>query len=113
MEQRLIQFSWTTNGGSGLDVDAEDQINLGPGTYNVTVTDANNCIETAQYVIEEPDDLDDNENIPTTNTFQISCNGANDGAINITPSGGTGVYTYNWSSSVTNSGLVQGQERSV
>ena len=103
-------FSWTTNGGSGLDVDAEDQINLGPGTYNVTVTDANNCIETAQYVIEEPDDLDDNENIPTTNTFQISCNGANDGAINITPSGGSGSYTFNWSSNVSNSGIVQGQE---
>ena len=103
-------FSWTTNGGSGLDVDSEDQINLGPGTYNVTVTDANNCIETAQYVIEEPDDLDDNENIPTTNTFQISCNGANDGAINITPSGGSGSYTFNWSSNVSNSGIVQGQE---
>ena len=48
--------------------------------------------------------------MPTTNGFAISCNGANDGAINITPSGGTGVYTYNWSSSVTNSGLVQGQK---
>ena len=103
-------FSWTTNGGSGLDVDAEDQTNLGPGTYNVTVTDANNCTETAEYVIEEPDDLDDNENIPTTNTFQISCNGANDGAINITPSGGSGSYTFNWSSNVSNSGIVQGQE---
>ena len=103
-------FSWTTNGGSGLDVDAEDQTNLGPGTYNVTVTDANNCTETAQYVIEEPDDLDDNENIPTTNTFQISCNGADDGAINITPSGGSGSYTFNWSSNVSNSGIVQGQE---
>ena len=103
-------FSWTTNGGSVLDVDAEDQTNLGPGTYNVTVTDANNCTETAQYVIEEPDDLDDNENIPTTNTFQISCNGADDGAINITPSGGSGSYTFNWSSNVSNSGIVQGQE---
>ena len=48
------------------------------------------------YVIEEPDELDDNENIPTSNTFQISCNGANDGAINITPSGGSGSYTFNW-----------------
>ena len=55
-------------------------------------------------------DLDDNENIPTTNTFQISCNGANDGAINITPSGGSGSYTFNWSSNVSNSGIVQGQE---
>ena len=105
-----FSFSWTTNGGSGLDVDAEDQTKLGPGTYNVTVTDANGCPESAEYVIEEPDELDDNENIPTSNTFQISCNGANDGAINITPSGGSGSYTFNWTSNVSNSGLVQGQE---
>ena len=42
-----FSFSWTTNGGSGLDVDAEDQTKLGPGTYNVTVTDANGCPESA------------------------------------------------------------------
>lgn len=30
------------------------------------------------------------------NGFQISSAGANDGAVNITPTGGTGTYTYNW-----------------
>ena len=70
------------------------------------MTDANGCTEEKTYVIEEPDQLSSGSNVPTTNGFAISCNGANDGAINITPSGGTGVYTYNWSSSVTNSGLV-------
>ena len=107
-------YQWSTSdGGVGLKVNEPDQSGLSPGTYKVLVTDTNGCTEEKTYVIEEPDQLSSGSNIPTTNGFAISCNGANDGAINITPSGGTGVYTYNWSSSVTNSGLVQGQERSV
>ena len=104
-------YQWSTSdGGVGLKVNEPDQSGLSPGTYKVLVTDTNGCTEEKTYVIEEPDQLSSGSNIPTTNGFAISCNGANDGAINITPSGGTGVYTYNWSSSVTNSGLVQGQK---
>ena len=104
-------YQWSTSdGGVGLKVNEPDQSGLSPGTYKVLVTDANGCNEEKTYVIEEPDQLSSGSNVPTTNGFAISCNGANDGAINITPSGGTGVYTYNWSSSVTNSGLVQGQK---
>ena len=35
--------------------------------------------------------------ISDTNGFEISCFGANDGTIDITPSGGSGNYTYSWS----------------
>ena len=71
-------------------------INLCEGNYFVNITDNNGCTEEKTYVIEEPQQLSSTSAIPTTNGFAISCNGANDGAINLTPSGGTGVYTYSW-----------------
>lgn len=39
-------YAWTTADGSGLVPTAEDQTNLTAGTYNVTVTDFNNCTAT-------------------------------------------------------------------
>ncbi|MBL6685065.1 MAG: gliding motility-associated C-terminal domain-containing protein, partial [Flavobacteriaceae bacterium] len=101
-------YSWSTNNGSGLSINSKDQTGLGPGIYNVTVTDANNCSETKSFTITEPDELTFTEIISDTNGFEISCNDANDGSININPSGGTGVYTYNWSTS-NGFGINQGQ----
>jgi len=61
------------------------------GTYTVTFTDVNGCIATGNVdvVIGEPLGIDFNINHET-------CAG-NDGSIIIGPSGGTGVYTYEWS----------------
>ncbi len=47
--------------------------------------------------------------VPKTNGFEISCFGGTDGSISVTMTGGTGNYTYNWSTN-NGSGLVQGQE---
>lgn len=47
----------------------------------------------------------------TSNITSVSCNGGNNGAIDITPSGGTAPYTYNWGSGITTqdrTGLVAG-----
>ena len=91
-------YSWSSpDGGSGLSVNSKDQSGLGPGTFNVTVTDANNCSDTASFTITEPDALTMSNLISDTNGFEISCFGANDGTIDITPSGGSGNYTYSWS----------------
>ena len=91
-------YSWSSpDGGSGLSVNSKDQSGLGPGTFNVTVTDANNCSDTASFTITEPDELTMSNLISDTNGFEISCFGANDGTIDITPSGGSGNYTYSWS----------------
>ena len=91
-------YSWSSpDGGSGLSVNSKDQSGLGPGTFNVTVSDANNCSDTASFTITEPDALTMSNLISDTNGFEISCFGANDGTIDITPSGGSGNYTYSWS----------------
>ncbi len=59
---------------------------LSQGPYVVTVTDANNCSTTTNVIVNQPTALS-YTNVTVTN---VSCNGAGDGAISATASGGTG-----------------------
>ena len=58
-------------------------------TYYVTVTDANNCFGTDSVTIFVNPPL-----ALSSNTTNITCNGACDGNITVTAAGGTGVYQY-------------------
>jgi gliding motility-associated-like protein len=64
---------------------------LGPGSYIVTVTDAAGCSSSASAVITEPAQL--SEVVAVTNTSCFAVNGE----VNITVSGGTPPYSYQWS----------------
>jgi len=46
-------YNWSTNNGEGLATNDEDQTGLSGGDYQVTVTDALGCTETATYVVNE------------------------------------------------------------
>ncbi|MDA9775195.1 PKD domain-containing protein [Algibacter sp.] len=92
-------YNWTLNGTSFSS--NEDLSNLGPGDYEVTVTDANNCTPIVQsFQIIEPPLLD----VSLVNQVDIICFGDATGEINITTVGGrpieitSGVfdYTYSW-----------------
>ncbi len=63
------------------------------GTYTVTITDVNLCTITLQYTISEPIVL--SAAMAFTN---VLCNGACNGTAALTVTGGTGPYTYSWSS---------------
>ena len=103
-------YQWSTTDGSGLDVNAEDQTGLTAGTYTVLVTDQNGCTETKVYKLSEPAQIAFDSSVSLfAGNFNISCKGANDGSIDITPSGGSGAYTYIWSTN-DGSGLVQGEQ---
>lgn len=76
-------LSQTTNPATGL----------GAGSYQVIVTDANTCADSAQVIISEPDSL----LMTIDNVVNVLCNGAATGAISVSTTGGTPAYTYLWS----------------
>ena len=74
---------------------------IGAGNYSVTVTDANGCTDTTSATLTEPTVLSSSVTSPTVvGGYNVSCNGGNDGSIDLTVSGGTTAYTYNWSNSM-------------
>jgi gliding motility-associated-like protein len=87
-------FVWS----NGMAV--EDQVNLGPGSYTVTVTDAHGCTATASTTITEPPPF-----VITSTSIDVLCHGGNNGSINASISGGVVPYTYNWSNSATTQDL--------
>jgi hypothetical protein len=83
-------YSWSPSGG----VAATESGLLG-GAYVITVTDANGCVSTATVNVV-------GASTPTaviTASTNILCNGGNNGAATVTPSGGSSPYTYAWSPS--------------
>ena len=109
-------FKWSTQNGSGLDINNQNQANLTSGIYKVTVTDQNGCEESLEITLIEPGDSNQNCNDFSTdwalsdfNGYNISCNGNNDGSIDITVTGGTSPYTYSWTTN-NGSGLYANNE---
>ncbi|MBU0486673.1 MAG: gliding motility-associated C-terminal domain-containing protein [Bacteroidetes bacterium] len=65
--------------------------NVAAGTYYVTVTDNNGCVDSSSVVIGQPADLI----IDNVSTSNPSCPGVNNGTITVTAHGGSGSLTYN------------------
>ena len=87
-------YNWSNNATTASVSD------LAPGTYSVTVTDANGCSKDVSFVIEPG--VPDCSNlslilVPT----EANCADSNNGSINATPSGGTGAYQYSWSNGMS------------
>src|SRR5690606_21305033 len=70
----------------------EDISGLAYGNYEIAVTDANGCIVYGTYLIEQPSKLQ----ITLDNKADVKCFGGNDGAVNLTVTGGTAPYSYSW-----------------
>lgn len=84
-------YGWTRNGNPFSS--AEDLDNLEPGTYVVTVTDANNCGPiSSTFTIVEPPLLD----VSLQSQTDVICFGDATGAITVSTVGGRPGYTYSW-----------------
>ena len=79
-------YSWT--GGATT----QDRTGLAAGTYTVTVTDANACTKTLSTTITQPTVIS-----VSAVDINVPCRGDATGGFNITVSGGTPGYTYDWS----------------
>ena len=79
-------FIWS-NGST-----TEDLSNLSAGTYTVVVTDAAGQSYTSSYTITEPSAI-----TATYTITNVTTSGGNDGAIDLTPSGGVPPFTFYWS----------------
>jgi len=92
-------YAWTL-GGTAFTVESPSTDTalegLAPGIYEVTVTDDAGCDIVVSFTIEEPSLLDIIAIVSSYNGYGVSAAGANDGSIDLTLSGGTGEYTYAW-----------------
>ena len=78
-------FNWSSGDTT------EDLYNLSFGTYDVDVTDSNNCLLVVNFNIYQPDEL-----LTSYILNYVSCYGLRDGSIDASISGGTSPYNYSW-----------------
>ncbi len=89
-------YSWSSGQGS------EDISAVLAGNYTITVTDLNNCMESASFTIQQP-------NLPlnvTTFTTDVLCFGGTTGSVDAEVSGGTSPYLYTWSTGDTTVSII-------
>ncbi len=84
-------YSWTPSGGTNGTATG-----LCPGTYTITVTDNNNCSDTASVTITQPTTA---LSASITSSVNVTCTGNCNGTATVSASGGTAPYTYSWSPS--------------
>ncbi|MCB0837386.1 MAG: T9SS type A sorting domain-containing protein [Bacteroidetes bacterium] len=94
----VLTYSWNTNPAQNTPVIS----NLPAGTYEVTVTDENNCSATSSVVISEPEPLE----LTSISVQNEACPGDSSGFINVMLSGGTAPYQFSWDNGDTTQNLV-------
>ena len=99
--QAPYNYIWDNGNNTNTITDLE------AGTYTVSITDANGCMEVVDVtVVECPESFDLEANV-----MGVSATGNTDGTVTVVPGNGTAPYTYMWSNGLTgsnNSGLAEG-----
>lgn len=94
-----VVYSWSL-GGSPVAGD-ESLTGLSAGVYTLNWSDADGCTGTELVTVAQPDSLTINATISLfSNGYNVSANGATDGAISTEVTGGTGPYSYEWNPDV-------------
>lgn len=81
--------------------DTENIENLVAGTYQINITDANNCIQTNAFEISQQPELV----LGFASTTPVSCASGSNGNITLSVEGGDGNYNYQWSNNATTANL--------
>lgn len=100
-----FSYHWETEGGFIPGPDDTDRLdNIPAGIYYLNTTDRKGCLRRDTIVIDEPEGmvLDEFEvSMSPDGIHNISCNGGNDGSVDLTISGGAQPYIYFWTDSVS------------
>ena len=91
-------FMWGSNASNA----ASDTVSaLAAGIYFVTASDDIGCTAVDSIILTEPAAF----SLTVDSLQNVSCNGGNDGLLNITIGGATPPYAYNWSNGATTDDL--------
>jgi gliding motility-associated-like protein len=92
-------YTYLWSGPNGFSASSEDLVNIGPGSYTVSVTDAFGCAGAQGFSMGSPAPLALTLS-PSILPFgqNIACNGGSTGTIGLSIAGGTGPYATQWSS---------------
>jgi gliding motility-associated-like protein len=82
----------------GFNITTQNLMNVPAGNYAVTVTDNNGCTSSKAVTITQPTQLSTN----IVSMLNATCNGSNNGSINISASGGTSPYSFLWDNGLQN-----------
>ena len=77
--------------------------NLTANTYNITVTDENDCTSIIEVELADPPVLAINNN----QTTDVNCNGENNGSLNLSATGGTGSLTFSLGNETNSTGIFE------
>jgi len=80
-------YKWECHGNTGTPL---NPLNLTPGTYDCVITDGSGCSINYELVIEDYQPLD------VTGVVKNTTCGQEDGSIDLTVTGGTAPYTFDW-----------------
>lgn len=94
--QGSYTISWN-DGGTGLE-----RTDLTAGTYRAIVTDSTGCVVEKEIVITEPAKI----SVEKAEVDAPICPGDLNGSISIQSGGGTGNYSYLWSTGSTNNSII-------
>ena len=84
-----LTYAWT--GPGGFTATTEDITGLAAGDYDLTVTDANGCVLPVTITVGQTANT-----LAQTNAVTLAGCGVNNGAIDLTVTGGVGTLTYAW-----------------
>jgi gliding motility-associated-like protein len=101
-------YTYLWNGPSSYTSNSQNINGLIAGIYTISVSDINSCIGTSTINLSQPATLTTAVTSPTVaGGYNITCNGLNNGAINLNISGGTSAYTYTWTGPSSYSSTIQ------
>lgn len=99
-------YLWTVSGTNNIVSDSSKAVNLGPGSYDLVISDASNCMYSQTFNLTAPAPVD--IHFDTSSLKGVTCNvGAPDGKATVSVSGGAGSgYRYIWNNGERTPGAV-------